>query len=190
MFGAMNLALKPMSADAYLAWLDEQPTWRFELVDGQIVAMNPQRAEHIEVKFLVVRALIDALEGKPCHALGDGMCVRIGERTVFEPDALVYCGDKLPGDATVITNPVVVVEILSPGTKSVDTTKKLEGYFKLESVRHYLIVDPKARSIVHHARDANGDIRTTLLDGGDVALSAVDAAFPLAACFPSQPGVR
>ncbi len=45
-----------------------------------------------------------------------------------------------------IPAPVVVVEILSPGTKTVDTTKKLEGYFKLASVRHYLIIDPIARS--------------------------------------------
>lgn len=180
----MNLALKPMSADAYLAWLDEQPTWRFELVDGQIIAMNPQRAEHIKVKVATINAIAAALKRKDCHALGDGMCVRVDERTVFEPDALVYCGDELPDDTTVITNPVVVVEILSPGTKTVDTTKKLEGYFKLDSVRHYLIVDPKSKSIVHHHRGATGAIATTIETGGIVALAAVGAELDVAACFP------
>ena len=180
----MNLALKPMTADAYLAWLDEQPTWRYELVDGQIVAMNPQRAVHIEVKVAVVRTLQDALKGRPCHALGDGMCVRIDDRTVFEPDALVYCGEKIGGDTTVITDPVVVVEILSPGTKTVDTTRKLEGYFKLASVRHYLIVDPKTRAIVHHARDAAGAIATAVVGEGELDLSAVDVRIPVARFFP------
>ena len=180
----MNLALKPMTADAYLAWLDEQPTWRYELVDGRIVAMNPQRAEHIEVKVAVVRALQDSLKGKPCHALGDGMCVRVDDRTVFEPDALVYCGEKIKGDTTVMTTPVVVVEILSPGTKTVDTTRKLEGYFKLASVRHYLIVDPKALVIVHHARTNSEDIATSVVSSGSIALTAIGVSLPVSACFP------
>lgn len=179
----MNLALKPMSADAYLAWLDEQPTWRFELVDGQIIAMNPQRAEHIKVKVATVNTLTSAIAGKPFHALGDGMCVRIDDGTVFEPDALVYGGTEISGDTTVITNPIVVVEILSPGTKTVDTTKKLEGYFKLASVRHYLIVDPKARAIVHHHRDASGAIATAITSQGALTLAALDAVLAVEDCF-------
>lgn len=180
----MNLALKPMTADAYLAWLGEQPTWRYELVDGQIVPMNPQRAEHIKVKVAVAIALEAATKGKPFHVLGDGMCVRIDDRTVFEPDALVYGGSEVPGDTTVLSNPIVVVEVLSPGTKTVDTTRKLEGYFKLASVRHYLIVDPKTRAIVHHARDMAGAIATSVLSDGELALPAIDVRIPVAGFFP------
>jgi Uma2 family endonuclease len=179
----MNLALKPMTADAYLAWLEEQPTWRYELVDGQIIAMNPQRLEHIKVKVAVARVLQDVLKGKRFYAIGDGMCVRIDDKTVFEPDALVYGGDELRGDTTVITTPIVVVEVLSPGTKTVDTTKKLEGYFKLASVRHYLIVDPKAQAVVHHARDAAGAIATSVVEKGDVELTAIDARISVSKFF-------
>jgi Uma2 family endonuclease len=179
----MNLALKPMTADAYLAWLEEQPTWRYELVDGQIIAMNPQRLEHIDVKIAVVVALQVVLQGKNFRAVGDGMCVRIDDRTVFEPDALVYGGAKRKGDTTVIEDPIVVVEVLSPGTKTVDTTKKLEGYFKLPSVRHYLIVDPKARAVVHHARDSTGAIATSVLDGGDIVLSAIEVRIAVSKFF-------
>ena len=180
----MNLALKPMTADTYLAWLEEQPTWRYELVDGQIVAMNPQRLDHINVKIAVVRVLQDLLQAKNFQAIGDGMCVRIDDRTVFEPDALVYAGPQRKGDTTVITDPIVAVEVLSPGTKTVDTTRKLEGYFKLPSVRHYLIVDPKARAVVHHARDAAGAIATSVQSDGDVALSAIDVRIPVKNFFP------
>ena len=103
---------------------------------------------------------------------------------MFEPDALVYGGDELKGDTTVITTPpIVVVEILSPGTKTVDATKKLEGYFKLASVRHYLIVDPATKAIVHHARDAAGAIATSVLAAGDVVLSALDVRLPVALFF-------
>jgi Uma2 family endonuclease len=181
----MNLALKPMTTDAYLAWLEEQPTWRYELVDGQIIAMNPQRAVHIKVKVRVAVALEAATHGNPFHVLGDGMCVRIDDKTVYEPDALVYGGPEVPGDTTVISDPIVVVEVLGPGTKTVDTTKKLEGYFKLASVRHYLIVDTDARAIVHHARDERGAIATAIVAQGEIELAAVGARLPLAACFPS-----
>jgi len=179
----MNVALKPMTVESYLAWLEEQPGWRYELVDGQVVAMNAQRVEHIDTKVAVIRALQDALRGGRCHALGDGMAVKIDEQTVYEPDALVYCGERLKPGTILMTAPVVVVEILSPGTKTVDTTKKLEGYFKLASVRHYLIIDPEARAIVHHARDAAGAISTSVLSDGEVALDAVGARVPVAACF-------
>jgi Uma2 family endonuclease len=77
------------------------------------------------------------------------------------------------------------VDVLSPGTNTVDTTRKLEGYFKLASVRHYLIVDPDERAIVHHARDARGAISTSVLTTGEIALNAVGALVPVADCFPA-----
>lgn len=180
----MNVALTPMNAGAFLAWLEQQPSWRFELVNGQIIAMNPQHIEHIETKVSMVRALQDALRGSSCRAIGDGMCVQVDDATVYEPDALVYCGERLPMGTTHMTSPVVVVEILSSETKTVETTRKLEGYFKLQSVRHYLIVDPALRTIVHHARDSSGAIATEVLSGGELMLDAIDARLPVLAMFP------
>jgi Uma2 family endonuclease len=180
----MNLALKPMTADAYLAWLEEQPTWRYELVDGEAIKLGPQTVRHINTKCAIAIALHDADRDKPCEALGDGLGVCIDARSIFLPDALVYCGEKKSGDTTVIADPVLVVEVLSPGTKTVDTTKKLEGYFKLPSVRHDLIVDPTARAVVHHARDAAGAIATAVVDEGDLVLSAIDTRIPARQFFP------
>ncbi len=41
-------------------------------------------------------------------------------------------------------NPVVVVEVLSPSTRGIDTTVKLAGYFLVPSLKHYLIVEPRS----------------------------------------------
>jgi len=180
----MNVALKPMTVDRYLAWLEEQPRGRFELVDGQVIAMNAQRVEHILTKVSVIRALQDVLEGTEFHALGDGMAIRINDKTVYEPDALVYGGDALKLGTVILDHPILLVEILSPGTKTVDTTKKLEGYFKLASVRHYLIVDPVVRSVVHHARDEAGKITTTLASEGELPLNALGVALSVRQLFP------
>ena len=82
------------------------------------------------------------------------MTVRISTRTAFEPDALVVCPVP-PGDAVEISNPVIVVEVLSPSTAADDHGIKLDGYFSLPSVAHYLIIDPDRRMMIHHKRGAD-----------------------------------
>ena len=101
----MNIALKPMTVESYLAWLAEQPGGRYELVNGQVVPMNSQRIEHAETKLAVAFALRAALGKGPCHVLGDGMAVKIDDTTVYEPDALVYCGERLKRGTIIITAP-------------------------------------------------------------------------------------
>ncbi|MDZ4790044.1 MAG: Uma2 family endonuclease [Hyphomicrobiales bacterium] len=64
----------------------------------------------------------------------------------------------------VVTNPVIVVEVLSPGTKHIDKAAKLLGYFSIATVQHYLIVDTEKEMIIHHAR-ASGDLIETRICG-------------------------
>lgn len=58
------------------------------------------------------------------------------EVTTYEPDALVRCGPPLPDDAVTLTEPVIVVEVLSPSTRANDAGAKLEDYVRLPSLRH------------------------------------------------------
>jgi Uma2 family endonuclease len=90
--------------------------------------------------------------GLPCEAMPDGMTVEIDQDTDYEPDALINCGPPIPDDAMVAPNPVVIVEVLSPSTAGVDAGGKLADYFRLPSVRHYLLVRPNRREIIHHRR--------------------------------------
>ena len=80
------------------------------------------------------------------------MTVRIDRDTAHVPDALVHCSPPLPDAAIEVPDPVLLVEVLSPSTRPVDASAKLAGYFRLPSVRHYLIADPDKRLLVHHAR--------------------------------------
>src|ERR1700674_4419190 len=85
-----------MTVDEYLAWTEGRPG-RFELYAGYVYAMAPERAGHAEIKFAVQAALLAAIRraGLPCHMLPDGMTVRVDPNSAYEPDALVYCGQKL-----------------------------------------------------------------------------------------------
>ena len=156
----MNIALsRAMTVDDYLAWGDSQrERRRTELINGRIVAMTPERVEHVEVKFATALALKIAISRTKlaCHALGDGLTVRIDDHTAYEPDALVYCGERLERGSLTVSNPVIVVEVLSPTTAHTDTSAKLIGYFKLPSVAHYLVIDPDAHTVMHHWRAPTG----------------------------------
>ena len=99
------------------------------------------------------------------------MTVSVDEYTTYEPDALVYCGDELAGDVVVIPEPIIIVEVLSPSTKHVDSGSKLVGYFSLESIHHYLVIDPISEKIMHHSRVENGHIVTAIITSGEFELS-------------------
>jgi Uma2 family endonuclease len=98
------------------------------------------------------------------------MTVRIDEATAYEPDALVYCGQKVPPSAVEVPNPVIIVEVLSPSTRQFDVSIKLAGYFRLPSVVHYLIVDPMQPLILHHSRGSADTILTRVITDGVVNL--------------------
>ena len=83
-----------------------------------------------------------------------GMMVEVD--TDYQPDAVVNCGPPTPDDAIAAPNPVIVVEALSPGTRGVDTGAKLDGYFRVPSIIHYLIVLRVKRGVIHHRRAPEG----------------------------------
>jgi Uma2 family endonuclease len=183
----MNIALrKSLTVADYLVWADAQTERvRSELINGQIVMMAPERAAHVRTKIAAVRALGDAIEqaGLPWEALGDGLGVRIDEHTVYEPDAIVYCGSRLSADALIVPNPIIIVEVLSPTTAHTDTSAKLIGYFKLSSVQHYLIIDPEQRSLAHHARGSDGAISGGPVPGENLTLDPPGLAIAVADLF-------
>ncbi len=162
-----------MTADEFIAWAMERPHGeRYELAGGEIVGMAPERAAHARVKLLIARRLADAVEaaGLPCEVYTDGMAVAVDADTVYEPDAMLRCGARLPDDAIKATDPMLVVEVLSPSTRARDAGAKLEDYFRLPSVEHYLIVKTENRTVIHHRRELSGAIATTIIRDGPVQL--------------------
>ena len=162
-----------MTADEFIAWAMARPEGeRFELADGEVIAMAPERLAHNDAKFLIARRLAAAVEaaGLPCRVQIDGMAVQVDSHTVYEPDVIVRCGPPLPPDTLRLTDPLILVEVLSPSTRGVDVGLKLSDYFRIPSLRHYLIVRADRRVVIHHRRDEAGAILTTLPGDGPLWL--------------------
>src|SRR5947199_9645081 len=140
----MTALRKPlMSIDEFMAWAERQPD-RFELLDGVPSATSPERVIHGETKYRMARALDEAIAkaAVPCRFVLDSAAVQIDARSSYQPDVMVYCGEPVSGDALVIANPLIVVEVLSPGNAMKDLRDKLQGYFRVPSVQHCLVADP------------------------------------------------
>ena len=162
-----------MTADEFIAWAMEQPEGEhYELVAGEVVSMAPERVAHGRAKFRIARRLAEAIEAAhlDCEVLGDGMTVQVDADTIYEPDALVRCGSPLDDNATRIFDPLILVEVVSPSSRARDSGGKLEDYFRMPSVRHYLIVKTENRAVIHHERDAAGEITTHIIRGGSIRL--------------------
>jgi Uma2 family endonuclease len=165
-----ELAQRAMTVEEFLAFAAEKEG-KWELVDGEALAMSPERIIHGDLKYRVARALDAAIQRAkvPCRFVLDSAAVRIDAHNSFQPDAMVYCGAPLPDEALFVPRPVIVVEVLSPGNTRRDLYEKLIGYFKVESVMHYLIVQSNKPLIIHHQRHG-AEILTRILREGSIRL--------------------
>ncbi len=162
-----------MTADEFIVWAMNQPEGEhYELAGGEVIAMAPERVTHSRAKYHMARRLTAAIDvyGVDCEVFIAGPAVVVDSTTVYEPDVLVRCGTDLGGDTVRISDPVIVVEVLSRSTKGRDTGAKLADYFRLPPVRHYLIVRAEDRIIIHHARGDDGSIVTRILRDGPIPL--------------------
>lgn len=180
-------AEKKMTVDEFLAWAEGREG-RWELFDGELISMSPERSAHLTTKFNAAISLKNAIGRAklPCHTVPDGATVRITPRTAFEPDALVYCGSVVPPETIEFPNPIIVVEVLSPGTERRDHGVKLRGYFSLPSVMHYLILDPDSRMLIHHKRGQGDIIETRILSEGVLRLDPPGLEVPVADMFAPE----
>ena len=86
----MTIALpkQRMKVPEFLAWAEAQPQGRYELVNGEVVVMAPERVRHNLVKAAAFRALDNAVRTArlPCTVFTDGVGIVINENTVREPE--------------------------------------------------------------------------------------------------------
>jgi Uma2 family endonuclease len=162
-----------MTADEFIVWAMDQPEGEhYELAGGEVIAMAPERLTHVRAKFHIARRLAAAVEaaGVACEAFVDGVTIVVDPATAYQPDAVVRCGAELDGETVRISDPTIIVEVLSRSTRGRDTGAKLADYFRLPSLHHYLIVRAEDQVIIHHARTGDGSILTRILHGEPIRL--------------------
>ncbi len=99
-----SLPKERMKVDEFLLWSERQPDDRYELVNGEIVAMTRDTVGYNRTKLAAYRALDDAVRaaGLPCVTLVDGVGVVVNDKTLRIPDVLVQCGAEPDPDSMIL----------------------------------------------------------------------------------------
>jgi Uma2 family endonuclease len=134
----MSVALqRPMSLDEFLAW-EERQELRWEFDGFAPMAVTGGTAAHSAIQLNLYMAVGGRLRGQPCRMYTADLKIRVSG-SIRYPDAFVVCSPVL-GTTQVVTDPVVVFEVLSPSTASTDIGAKNEEYRDTPSIQRYVML--------------------------------------------------
>lgn len=153
-------ALSNHSYETYLT-LEKESEQKYEFHDGFISAMAGGTPEHslIAGNFILAigRFLLD--NSKNCAAYTSDLRVRIeATNRTYHPDAAVICGkaDRSAKDTLAVTNPVLILEVLSDSTSSFDRGTKFSHYRTLPSLREYVLISQSEPMVDTYYRTEEG----------------------------------
>jgi Uma2 family endonuclease len=126
-----------MTREQFLAWEAKQEL-RHEFDGFQPVAMTGGTAAHAAIQRNLAISLGSRLRGSPCQFYGSDLKVETHSGYRY-PDGFVVCS-SVPGDATIVRDPVVIFEVLSESTGGTDSVTKNHEYAAIASVRRYVIL--------------------------------------------------
>lgn len=181
------LKLKPPMAQAahhrftfeeYLR-LEEESGTRHEFAGGQVFAMSGGTPEHAGITANVTRLLGNFLEGKPCRVFSPDLRLRVRSTGLSSyADVTVICGsielDPEDPKRQTVTNPLVLVEVLSPSTEDYDRGEKLGHYKQIPSLAEVMLVAHDRREVEVVRREPDGSwSRHVFVEGQRVRLSSL-----------------
>lgn len=181
------MALQPiprMTFDDWLATERAAREGRTEYVAGEVFAMAGGSEAHNLIVANVVGELRGQLKGRPCRVYPSDMKVRIPTADVGAyPDVMVICGERQFHDDRhdVVTNPRLIVEVVSDSTEAYDRGQKFAYYRRLESLRTYLLIAQDRVAVDLYQRHDDGRWTLQSFDAlnAEMMLSSIDARLAL-----------
>jgi Uma2 family endonuclease len=171
---------RPMSVEEFLDWNLSQEQ-RYELVEGLPVplrAMAGAKSEHDTIVVNLIAALHGQLRDSSCKPRTADTAVRTKIKNVRRPDVMIECA-PLERGLLEARNPIAVFEVLSPTTRKLDRSVKLEEYRRHPSLRAIVHIDPDEMDVVVYTRTASGDWVDSRLEQPDDVIHITDTAVAL-----------
>jgi Uma2 family endonuclease len=136
---------KVYTPEEYLA-LEEKVPVKSEFFQGRIYQMTGASLNHNRIVANLSGLFYRALNGQSCeHFIGDMRLLVKANGLYTYPDLMVVCGpvDLAAGQMDTLTNPLLIIEVLSESTAEYDRTDKFELYKGLDSLQNYALVDQR-----------------------------------------------
>jgi Uma2 family endonuclease len=185
----MQLQVRPYySVEEYMA-LETASESRSEYLDGQIIPMAGGSPGHNRISGNIYKYLDDATDAR------DDVDIFVADmrlwvpltRTYTYPDVMTIVGglQLLENRKDTVTNPNLIVEVLSESTQDCDRGEKFRAYRSIPSFVEYVLVDQYSVHVEHFARNNQGQWLLTEYDdrAAVVALGAVGCDLPLTTIY-------
>ncbi len=154
-----SLAKQHYTAEQYLA-LEREAEYKSEYFNGQIYAMSGASKDHVVIATNLIGELYAQLKGRPCRVYNSDMRVRVKPTGMYTyPDVTAICGEPhFDEQGDTLTNPTVIIEVLSTSTEAYDRGDKFDHYRRLESFTDYVLVAQDKMQVEHFVRSgSSGD---------------------------------
>lgn len=194
----MSAVPKPrkLTVEEYFA-LDEAAERKSEFYDGEMFLMAGASREHNILSRNLTGELFARLKGSPCQVFVSDLRVKVTHTGLYTyPDLLIVCGtpEYAAENRNTLTNPKIVIEVLSDSTERYDRTTKFRHYKQLPSVQEYVLVSQDEPLIERFHRQDDGTWAQAEFVGleAELALVTVPVRIPLAEVyegveFPAPP---
>lgn len=177
-----------MTVEQYFA-LDESSDAKYEYLDGYAYLLRPPSSfyeedaivdlaggstAHALLSMNIGHILAGALDESDCDVYTSDAKVKVAEKRYFYPDVTVACGEQ---DNSALTNPVLIVEVLSPTTEKKDRGTKFKAYRTLPTLQEYVLIASQSKAIEVYRREGLFWKQYSYHEGDTIELTSVGVSF-------------
>lgn len=147
---------------------------RYEYFNGEVFCMSGGTPAHDRINMNMIVDLSNKLRGGSCLLFSSNVRVKVPAAPPYRyPDLTATCAAPIYeqiGGIDSITNPQLIVEVLSMSTEAYDRGDKFTEYKSVESFREYLLVAQHRPHITHYVKDSSGEWSYKEINGMDASL--------------------
>ncbi|HEX5732339.1 MAG TPA: Uma2 family endonuclease [Blastocatellia bacterium] len=154
----MSLQPKSYLAPEEYLEIERSADYKSEYFNGQIFAMGGASPNHVLIVTNVVSEFRSQLKKRPCTVYSTDLRVRVSPTGLYTyPDVVVVCGTPEFSDShsDTLTNPTLIVEVLSKTTKDYDRGEKFEQYRAIETFVEYVLIAQDKHHVERYSRQAD-----------------------------------
>ncbi|MEO1069331.1 MAG: Uma2 family endonuclease [Cyanobacteria bacterium J06638_6] len=169
------------SPEEYLE-LEVSSEVRHEYIHGEIVPMTGGTPNHNRIIRNLCTALTIGLQGQDMEVFVADQRLWVPEADLYTyPDLMVIEGELVckPGRRDTLTNPLVIIEVLSSSTQTYDRGDKFAAYRTIDSFREYVLIDQYSAHVEHHVKTGAKQWLMQEYDGLDAVLNLAMLEFEI-----------
>ena len=146
-----------ISQEQYLE-MERAAEIKHEYYNGEVFTMAGASPPHNDIAYNINRLVAPFLHGRGCKLYGSDFRIYIPEKLLFTyPDFSIVCGKAATQDIYTdnLTNPTVIIEILSKSTKDYDRGTKFSFYRSIKTLKEYILIDSTSILVEIYTRQEN-----------------------------------